>query len=291
MVLVQIFRAFASVVLLAASPEPPPTLHYAANGNFDNRGQYTPGAFGFNMSDVSKPRDLMRLPQGVMALVWVGRCGGADDAFVADVTPFLRDSRVFGFYLMDDPDPTWWRGRRCPAENLRDEADWIHSRDPNARTFITLMNLGTSLAPNFLNSYGPENTHIDLFGLSPYPCRTEAAGCDFNMIARFVIAATAAGIPLDRIVPTYQAFGGGSWVDDGDGKYVLPSSRHELELFARWEALIGRPVFDYTYSWGSQRDDGALENSPTLLSVFAAHNGVAVQCGHESPRCGTAVPP
>lgn len=264
------------VLLVAASARSVPVMthHYTPNRNFDSKGRYVPGEFGFNLSDVTTIPDLDRLPDGVAGLVWVGRCSGADAAFIAAVRPFVNHPKVFGFYLMDDPDPSRWEGRRCTAENLKAEADWIRSHAPEAKTFVALMNLGSSRAPSFHNSYNPENSHVDLFGVSPYPCRTELEGCDFGMIDRFVDAAVAAGIPVDRIVPGYQTFGGGSWVDDGGGHYALPSDRSEREILARWSALIGRPVFDYAYSWGSQRGDDALENSPGLQAVLAEHNGI-----------------
>lgn len=286
--LIALMTIVLPAIALGASPE---TGHYAPNANFDAAGHFVPGAVGFNISDVSKVRELDLLPDGVSGLVWVGRCGGADPEFVAAVTPFLHNSKVFGFYLMDDPDPSWLRGRRCPPAHLMAEADWIHAHAPAAKTFVMLMNLGTALKPSYANSYNLANSHVDLFGVSPYPCRTEAGTCDFDMIRRFVDAALAAGIPKQRIVPTYQTFGGGNWLDDAGGRYVVPSDRHEQEIIARWATLIDRPVFDYAYSWGSQRGDRALENSPDLQALFASHNGVAVSCpGGKAAACG-AMPP
>jgi len=265
---------FALFLAASARSVPETTRHYAPNGNFDAQGRYTPGEFGFNISDVRTIPDLDRLPDGVVGLVWVGRCSGADQAFVEAVRPFVNHPKVFGFYLMDDPDPSWWHEGRCAAQNLKAEADWIRSHAVGAKTFVALMNLGSSREPSFLDSYNPENSHIDLFGVSPYPCRTELGGCDIGMIDRFVDAAVAAGIAVSRIVPEYQTFGGGSWIDDGGGHYALPSARSESEIIARWSLLIERPVFDYAYSWGSQHGDDALENSPDLKAVLARHNGI-----------------
>lgn len=274
----------ASFVLVLPAPipaSPPVTRHYAPNANFDANGHFAPGDAGFNLSDVSKVQQLALLPDGVLGLVWVGRCAGVDAAFIAAVTPFLGHPKVFGFYLMDDPDPVWWHGRRCAAEHLKAEADWIRARAPAARTFIMLMNLGTSKDPSFANSYNPGNSHVDLFGLSPYPCRTELEVCDFAMIRRYIDAAEAAGIPLEKIVPGYQTFGGGSWSDGDGGRYAVPSDVHEKAILASWASVIGRPVFDYAYSWGSQRGDKALENSPDLRAVFAGHNAAnAKVSGH-----------
>ena len=160
----------------------------------------------------------------------------------------------------------------CTPENLKAESDWIHDHVPGAKTFVVLMKLSSSKAPSFVNTYNPSNSHVDLFGIDPYPCRTEIPDCDFEMIDRYVAAAEAWGIPRSRMIPIYQAFGGGSWRDDGGGKYVLPSKKQIEQIFERWDKMVPAPVFDSAYSWGSQRADEALENSPDLQAVFARHN-------------------
>jgi hypothetical protein len=273
----RIILAAACAMMVSASAQPPTpvTWHFAPNGNFDAAGTFLPGPFGFNLSDVSKRRDLDRLPEDVQGLVWVGQCNGADAKFIRTVTPFLGHPKVFGFYLMDDPNPSWLGGHHCPADNLRAEADWLRSHAPEAKTFVMLMNLGLSRTPTYKGGYNPENTHIDLFGISPYPCRTGITSCDYGMIDRYIDAAVDAGIPLARIVPGYQAFGGGSWIDDRGGGYAVPSERYEAEMLARWAGRIPAPAFDYAYSWGSQRGDVSLESSPALRAVLADHNTAA----------------
>jgi hypothetical protein len=178
---------------------------------------------------------------------------------------------------MDDPDPrdqilTGKSATPCKASDLRAESDWIHANARGAKTFIALMNVSSSRTPSFANTYNPRNTNIDLFGISPYPCRSELHGCDYHMIDRYVAAAVAAGVPRSRLVPIYQAFGGGNWADDGGGTYLLPTAEQEEAILARWAKLIRRPAFDFAYSWGSQRQDLALESSPELQEVFRRHN-------------------
>lgn len=247
-------------------------LHLAANANFDANGVYTPGQAGFNLADVSDVAMLGSLPAGVMGLAWIGRCSGVDAGFLAIVRPYLGREKMFGFNLMDDPDPTGRFSPVCTAGALKAESDWIHANMPRAKTFIVLMNMGTSRAPSFAGTYNPANSHVDLFGISPYPCRTELRGCDFDMIGRFFAAAEAAEIPRDAIVPVYQSFGGGSWVDDGGGQYRLPTAAEEQEIIARWDALMPKPAFDYAYSWGAQRGDSALQEAPALQAIFMLRN-------------------
>lgn len=253
-------------------------LHYAPNRNFDRDGGFLPGRIGFNVADVSSVRQLNSLPLGDKGLVWVGQCGGVTALFVHTVQPYAGNPNLLGFYLMDNPDP---RSRLiaarysppCTAEHLRAESDWIHAHAPGAKVFIILMNLSSSRTPSFDRAYTPSELHVDLFGLDPYPCRSELGGCNYDMIDRYVAAAEASGIPRSQMVPVYQAFGGGTWTDDGGGKYVLPTVEQERLILARWSGLVARPFFDYAYSWGSQQGDHSLESASDLRAVFAAHNG------------------
>jgi hypothetical protein len=229
------------------------------------------------LADVESPAQIASLPEGVRALVWLGQCAGVDPHFVATVRPYVGNPHLFGFYLMDDPDPI---GRyyhpRCAPENLKAESDWIHANVPGAVTFIVLMKLTSSRAPSFVGTYNQENSHIDLYGIDPYPCRTELPACDYDMIDRYVAAAEAWRIPRDRIVPVYQTVGGGGWLTDGGGRYVMPGVGQMREMLARWGRLVPAPAFDYAYSWGSQRNDAALENSPPLQALFSVHNKAAL---------------
>jgi hypothetical protein len=269
------FRRAGAIVMCIAFSAPAAAadarLHFASNLNFRADGTYSPGSAGFNLADVSTPEELDSLPAGVKALVWVGRCGGVDNGFLSAVRAYLGRSGVFGFYLMDDPAPSGLLGQ-CTAEHLRAESDWIHANAPGTKTFIVLMNMGSSRTPSFTDSYRPANSHVDLFGFSPYPCRTELNRCDFDMIDRFVGAAEAVGIPRDRMVPVYQTFGGGKWLDDGGGRYLMPTSAEERQILERWGRLLPTPIFDYAYSWGAQRGDVALDSAADLQTLFAQHN-------------------
>src|SRR5437762_5036969 len=116
-------------------------LHYAPNHNFDSSGNHVPANAGFNLADVSNVSQLDSLPSGVKGLVWLGLCDGADSSFINAVQPFVGDPKVFGFYLMDEPDPTGRWAPLCPAANLMAESDWIHANVPGAQTFIVMINV------------------------------------------------------------------------------------------------------------------------------------------------------
>jgi hypothetical protein len=247
------------------------TLHYAPNHNFDASGVWRPATAGFNLADINDPRQLRDLPMGVKALVWIGLCSGADRKFVDVITPYVKEKAIFGFYLMDDPDPRIGLAQ-CKPSSLRAEADWIHAHVRGARTFIVLMNLSAAETPSFQGTYNPSNSHVDLYGIDPYPCRSELNGCSNTMIPRYVLAAETWGISRARMVPVYQTFGGGSWSDGDGGKYRLPTAAQSRAMLAQWRALVPAPPFDCAYSWGVQRGDHALEDSADLRDVFSNHN-------------------
>ena len=177
------------------------TLHYASGNNINSQGNFAPAKAGFNLADVSSVDELNALPPGVKGLVWLDQGDGVTQSFIDAVTPYIGNPNVYGFFLKDEPDPTGQWGDYVTAANLKAESDWIHSHVTGAKTFITMMNMGSSDNPSFANTYTPENTHIDLFGIDPYPVRSGSGPVDYNMIDKAVAAAEASGIPTANIVP------------------------------------------------------------------------------------------
>ncbi|WP_246674761.1 hypothetical protein [Mesorhizobium sp. B4-1-3] len=249
------------------------TLHYTSGG---------PGAAiataGFDLADVQSVEQLNALPAGMKGLIWLNESSGVTPRFIDRVKPFIGNPRLFGFRLCDEPDITGkYHSPAVSPAALKAEADWIRANAPEAVTFITLMDMGSFEAPSFMNTFNPANTGIDLFGLDPYPVRGRAFDLDF--IDRTVEAAVAAGIPLDRIVPVFQAFGGGSWktrTGAATDTYILPTPDQANQIFARWATYSPAPVFDFAYAWGSQNGDIKLgSTSPEAIKLrlaFKAHN-------------------
>ena len=247
---------------------PSTAWHYSGNDNFGPHGRYLPGADGFNLADITSNAEALSLPGNVKGLAYIGRCGGADSSFRSAIAPFIGDSKVYGFYLEDDPDPA-----SCKAGNLKAEADWIRARDPGALTFIVLRDMGPTSSPTFRGTYNPASTDVDLYGLDPYPCRTELGNrCAYAWIGLAVRAAELSGVPRADIVPVYQAFGGGNWAEDGGGKYLMPSPLEVSQILAAWGRALPSPAFDYAYSWGNQHGDTALSGSSADQAVFRVHN-------------------
>ncbi|MFB9265559.1 hypothetical protein ACFFWD_20790 [Bradyrhizobium erythrophlei] len=248
------------------------TLHYAAGGGLDAYGQFSAGQVGFNLADVQSVDQLNALPEGVKGLVWLNQGSGVTQSFIDAVTPYIGNPKVYGFYLADEPDPTGTWGPLVKAADLKAESDWIHAHMPGAKTFITMMNMGSSAEPDFAHTYNPANTHIDYFGIDPYPVRSGSGQVDYTMIDKAFAAAVQAAIPADSIIPVYQTFGGGSWTTDTGGSYVLPTALQERAIINEWAKFLPSPAFDFAYHWNSQYGDTALESSPALQQVFLAHN-------------------
>jgi Ca2+-binding RTX toxin-like protein len=245
------------------------TLHYTSgSGGLGT----TIATAGFNLVDVQSVDQLDALPAGMKGLVWLDEVNGTSSSFIQKVTPFIGNPNLYGFFLVDEPDPTGKWGTYASAANLMAESDWIHTHLPGAKTFITMMNMGSSANPDFTNTYNPANTHIDYYGLDPYPVRTGTTTIDYNMIDRAVTAAVASGIPVSQIVPVYQTFGGGSYTTDTGGQYVMPTASQEQTMMDHWASLDPSPAFDYAYAWGSQQGDTALGSDPALQALFLQHN-------------------
>ncbi|TJV60307.1 MAG: calcium-binding protein [Mesorhizobium sp.] len=243
------------------------TLHYASGGSATEIA-----SAGFNLVDVQSVEQLNALPDGMKGLVWLNEGDGVTSSFINKVTPFIDNPKLFGFFLLDEPDPTGRWGTYATAADLKAESDYIHSNVPGAKTFITMMNMGSSANPDYSNTYNPANTGIDLYGVTSYPVRTGTASVDYSQIGKAVAAAEAAGIPVSKMVPTYQTFGGGAWMTDTDGKYVMPTAAQLDTMLDHWAAAVPSPAFDYAYAWGSQQGDVALESSSELQAVARAHN-------------------
>jgi hypothetical protein len=265
----------------SSAPWPVTSLHYAANGNLSSSGQYLPGADGFNLADVSSVSTLNRLPAGVKGLIWIGYCGGADSSFQKMVSPFIGKPKLFGFYLMDEPNLS-----TCPVTNLNAEDVWIHANVPGAKAYAVLDNQGPATAPAY-GWYTPANSDLDLVGLDAYPVRSELSSPDYNEIALRVTAAEAAGWPLGSLVPVYQTFGGGTATDDAGGQWVLPTAAQEDTMLADWAAVVPTPVFDYAFSWGSQTGDTALSQVPALQSIFLTKDTTVTLSGIVRANDGT----
>jgi hypothetical protein len=280
----------------AAGASPPPgsrTLHYASNTSGDLDGALK---LGFNLIDVAGNKNqparvkavIDALPDGVKALVWVGNIGkkagqapGFSDAqFRVQVNGLAGDPKVFGYFLADEPEPA-----ACPdaIARIRARADYVHARAPGQKTFITIVDgsnrCGKALGCEYA-ALAPAHTHVDLFGLDPYPChfdeRGRAAPCDTQKIIDHVKSAEANGIPAARIVPVFQTFGQeGQSAGKERPFYRLPTPAELEAMLATWGTVVPEPAFDWPYTYGARGKSSrlaTLSSQPALQAVIQAHN-------------------
>lgn len=241
------------------------TLHYAPENVRNGRLDPAAAAVGFNLADVSSPETLRSLPNGVKGLYWLSEAKGVTPAFIREMNAIKNDPNLFAVYLADEPYPN-----EIKASDLKAESDWIHENMPGVKTFVVACNMGSERNPHFNNYYTVENTHIDLWGIDPYPIRSEMSRPNYAEIDRIIKAAQdQIGVDPKNIVPVYQAFGG---VDDGDGgEWTMPTPQQARTIIERFEKYVPNPVFDFVYSWGEQDGNIPLSKSPALQQVFKQH--------------------
>ena len=287
--------AVAPTALIA----PTVTYHYAFN---TQAGIADLIALGFNIFDITgsktKPASTLALvnalPEGTQALVWLGNLGNAakgqscpapgfsDAEFKAIVDILSNNPKVFGYNLSDEPHPSV-----CPdaASAIRARSDYVHTNAPGQKTYITILD-GSNMCPEGegceYRALRPENTHVDLIGLDPYPCHFDSAGlpvpCDISKISDRVQSAIANGIPGSAIIPVYQAFGQEGRLDGKSIYYRTPTTTEFQDMLDLWKSLVPNPVFDIAYTWGIQCAKSScvapqsLKNHPELQLLIKQHN-------------------
>lgn len=271
------------------------TLHYAAN----NTSQWDFAAsLGFNLLEVvGSPTNptgvnstVNSLPTGTKALVWVGNLDNSSctprftyDQFTAQVDALKNNSRVFAYYLSDEPHPS-----NCPSavSDIKARADYIHANAPGQKSFMVLVNSynicggvdGCEYA-----ALNPSHTDVDYIGLDPYPCHYASDGvtpvpCSGSGVMGDINSAIANGIPVSAIVPVYQTFGQYGRIDGGTVHYRMPTASELTDMINTWHSLVPNPAFDYAYTFGTQCSTSscqapqAVTNTPDIQTVMAAHN-------------------
>lgn len=236
--------------------------HYTSgvpNGNPD--GSWPPGDLcGFDLADVSSITKLNTMPENVMGLVFLGLKNGVDQQFRDTVNRWKVQPKVWGYYLVDEP-----RSTEIPPRSIRDQVDFIHDQHPGAQTYIKFTNEGTIPAPRW--PYNIDNTHIDLYGVGGYAVRAHLANqYDPGLIERYVASVQRDGIPLEKISPCYQCFG-------GTERWPIPSRTQLDEMFAAWRQYVPKPVMDQAYRWEVQPQWGtvSLHNSVEMRDAINEH--------------------
>lgn len=245
----------------AALPAPTTDHHFIANVADRTRAVKR---WGFTVIDTGHSREEIRaLPQGTQALVWLGQdCPTrADRGFKRTVRRLAHNTRVFGYYLSDEPDIA-----SCPhgPGGLASRARFIRQlSNRQQQSFIVLSDSDS------YHAYRPAVSRVSMVGLDPYPCSTAHPRCDYSKIKEKVDAARAAGIRLGAIVPVYEAFG---QENTKSHYYNLPTADEMTVMLQRWAALVPHPRMDYAYSWGHQGSaNPTLRDSAPLKELFRSY--------------------
>lgn len=229
--------------------EPGP-LHYTVNHRKD-----FPEAMkiGFNLADVSSVAALDDLPDGAKGILWMRNgynqtCSWqSDDAETAAIARAAHGHPKFSgiYFISDTPHPSI-----CPdaPQRIAERTALIRENDPDGRTFIAV-----SGGHKFQEEFAQLAASADLIGVVVYPCNTKTPECDVEKITERVQRAFDAGIPVERLVPVFQAFGQDCSIAERKW-YRLPTEDELNAILAKWDELLPpetRP-FDMTYSWGEQ---------------------------------------
>lgn len=281
---------------LAVSYTTNPTRHFAAE---TDSGQSLALSLGYDVMDVSGSHldpsatkaSVDALPSGVQAVIWVGNLDNTDCTtpgyttaqFQALVDAMAADSKVYGYYIADEPHPLVCVNA---AVDIRTRADYLHAHSSFQKAFIVVQDgwgpCGSDLGCEF-RALQPTYTHVDLIGLDPYPCHYSSLGvpvpCNYSLINQRVAAATAGGVPLRMIVPVFQTFGQEGRIDGRSVYYRTPTTGELSTILRTWDSLVPNPAMDYAYAFGIQCSTTtclapqALVNHPELQPVMQAHNG------------------
>ncbi|HEY2796238.1 MAG TPA: hypothetical protein VGJ28_27980 [Micromonosporaceae bacterium] len=252
-----------------------PTLHYVSN-----TGPHIAAAanLGFDLFDVSPNKSRIDgLGAGQRALVWLGNLDNTDctpgyswSAFTAAVDRLAHDPKVFGYYISDEPHPSICS---TAVADIRARADYIRAHAPGQKSFIVVMDASRICGTHPGCEYRQLNahtTHVDLFGIDPFPCHS-GAPCAPERIDVEVERAIDGGIPVNDIVPVFQVFG--QACSSRAGYYQLPSAAALRDMFAQWQASVPDPAFDFAYTWRSEGPAcPSLDRAKSLQSIVREHN-------------------
>jgi hypothetical protein len=246
--------------------------HFATGVPAAEKDVWAPQELGFDLADVSSTSKLNGMPTGVDGLVYLGLKSGVDQEFKDRVERWIGHPRIWGFYIVDEP-------HKVPVEGIRAQSDYLRERFPNAIMYAKLTNQTATDRPSW-GPYDLESTGCDLLGIGGYSVRSRfPGGYDRGLIERYVTTAVRDGIPIEKISPYMQTFGG---VAD----WPLPTREQMDEMFADWRRLVPNPVFDTCYAWNIQPTWGTqgLSNNQMMRDATLLH--FKLQAEGEKPPAG-----
>lgn len=235
------------------------TRHFTTQVPSAVSGHWPPQDLGFDLADVSSVSKLNGMPPGVDGLVYLGLKNGVDQQFKDTIARWNENPRVWGYYIVDEP-------IGVAASSIKAQADYIHLHHPGAIAYCKLTNQTGTDKPTW-GPYSIATTGCDLLGIGGYSVRARfPGGYDRGLIERYVTSAVRDGIPIEKMSPYMQCFGG---VTD----WPTPTEEQMEEMFADWRRLVPNPVMDTCYAWAIQPQWGTqgLSNNEMMRAAAQRH--------------------
>jgi hypothetical protein len=233
-------------------PAPPDAFPSVVLNSHDPAARHS----GFTVVDAT-PSELHGLPLDQPALIWLGGYDNATCSLSTNDAEVRRhfadhslatDSRVYGYYLADEPNADG----SCPSAStqVRQRAVLIRYLDPNPR-HITLANIDD---PRLFAAF---RDSVDVLATDPYPCPTDGA-CDWSLIPSRIAQLRAAGVV--RYMGMLQAFSGGNW--------RWPTADELERMIGQWRRSDWCGAITFSWSYRGAR----LADHPELLAVLQRFN-------------------
>ena len=243
-----------------------PPYRYIYNSGSDQSGA---ASNGWNLLDVGSKWGADALPAGTRGLVWAGDYDNSscswemsDSSVSSLVASTVGDTKVFGYFFSDEPDP--YACPNAPAQH-KARSDLIHASDPATRTVMVLdANSGQQTISQIPLWVGK----ADYVGLDPYPCY-QGKPCTYSWIDQVIAAANSAGLSYWGVV---QAFNDGTW--------RWPTAAEESIMLGQWAASRQSGMMTFAWTWSGNN----LTSQPALLDGLRQFNLGAVSPPPPSPR-------
>jgi hypothetical protein len=232
----------------------PPAYRYMINSGSDQAGV---ASYGFNLLDVSSKSAADALPVGTQGLIWVGDYDNTScsweqsDAIVSSLAAStVGDSKVFGFFFSDEPDPL--ACSNAPAQH-KARNDLIHAANPATRT-VLVADMNSDQAS--LNQIPLWVGKADYVGLDPYPCY-QGQPCNYGWIDQVIAAADNADLNYWGVA---QAFNDSNW--------RWPTADELKQMLGQWSASKQSGYMTFAWTWAGN----SLSSQPGLLDVLKQFN-------------------
>lgn len=250
-------------------------------------------ALGYNVIDATpgEINEINKLPAGVQAMVWVGgaQCEAFSypfNSFKSFVNAQRNNSKIYGYFLYDEP-----KAQACSkyvdlkdsSDDIKGRADYIHCLSNDASKVNAAgecLESGKVVARKtdkkafIIDEYdfaydrvSKAKTHVDLFGIDPYPCRPN--GCKYSGDPDYFkerIARAKQYYSQANIVPVYQTFGGDGW--------KMPTADQLKTALSEYDKSLSGTLMDASYTWKQNTggQNAALGQSTSLQQVMKDHN-------------------